>query len=134
MLNLAQCLLFAGFSWMLQMWAREGLQICVCGTLHSFLSSALLLSAVVHAVGVTCGLCMTKNAGMWTRGWCMGGTCPSTCVAGVCPAVQPRWLCLGSEVGTNDTGKLWYLVPEYFGGVQAVSSSRTTGHCFWIRG
>lgn len=78
----AQCLLFAGFSWMLQMWAREGLQICVCGTLHSLLSFSLLLHALVHAMGVTCGLCMTKNAGMWARGCCMGGTCPSTCVVG----------------------------------------------------
>lgn len=96
-LNLAQCLLFAGFSWMLQMWAREGLRICVCGTLHSFLSSSLLLHALVHAVGVTCGLRMTKNAGMWTRGCRMGRTCPSTCVVGVCPAWQPGGCVLASR-------------------------------------
>lgn len=49
-LNLAQCLLLAGFSWMLQMWVREGQQICICGTLHSFLSSSLWLHALVHAL------------------------------------------------------------------------------------
>lgn len=141
-LNLAQCLLFAGFSWMLHMWVREGLQICVCGTLHSLLSSSLLLRALIRAMGVTCGLCVTKNAGMWMRGCCMGGTCPSTRVVGVCLALQPRWLCLGSEVGTNDPGRLWYMVPDYFrrspSGLtwqdhRALLLDHGLSHCWWYQ-
>lgn len=103
-LNLARCLLFAGFSWMLQMWAREGQQICVCGTLPSLLSSSLWLHALVHALVVTCGPCMTKSAGMWSWGCWLGGTCPSTCAVGCTQHCSPggcvlalRWVQMTRE-------------------------------------
>lgn len=100
-LNLAQSLLLAGFSWMLQMWVREGQQICVCGTLHSLLSSSLWLHALAHALVVMCGLCMTKSASMWTWGCWVGGTCPSTRAVGCAtPAgcvLPPGWVQMTQE-------------------------------------
>lgn len=92
-LNLAQCLLLAGFSWVLQMWVREGQQLCVCGgTLHSLLSSPFGFVRWLWRVALA-----------WPAAQACGSVSIHTC-AGVSPALQPRWLCRGPKVGAGGPG------------------------------
>lgn len=94
----AQCfmgMLLALSSRARQMWARDGRRsVAAARCLPAVL--LLLLRAPDHAGGVTCGPCMTKNAGMWVPGYFVGGnvsfhTC-SGCVLSLTVKVAKSWL------------------------------------------
>lgn len=81
----AQCflgMLLAVSSRAHQMWARDG---CSSVTVARCLPAVLRL-LLRSRRGVTCGPCMSKNAGMWVPGYLWGETCPSTRAVGVCSA------------------------------------------------
>lgn len=60
-------------------------QQCRCGALPSCCPVPSAPCAPSRR-GVTCGPCMSKNAGMWIPAYLWGETCPSTRVVGVCSA------------------------------------------------
>lgn len=81
LLGHAACCLFQSTSDVGEGWVQQ----CHCGALPSC-CPAPSAPCTRSRRGVTCGPCMSKNAGMWIPGYLWGETCPSTRAVGVCSA------------------------------------------------